>query len=108
MTPDMTVRQVREVKRQARREKGRAEDKAVPQQPEAVEVEAVLPSSPRCFLISSGDFVTSEASSQGSAPLHERVEGGREEEAFPAKDEVPDAEYRELFLLMASNLHAMV
>lgn len=91
VTPDMTVRQVREVKRQARREKGRAEDKAVPQQPEAVEVEAVTDGAAPAAC-----SILAEASSQGSAPLHERVEGGREEEAFPAKDEVPDAEYREL------------
>lgn len=91
VTPDMTVRQVQEVKRQARREKGQAEDRAAPQTPETVEMGAATDGAAPAAC-----GIPAEAPAQERDPLPERAEGGRESEAFPAKDEVPDAEFREL------------
>lgn len=91
VTPDMTVRQVQEVKRQARREKGQAEDRAAPQTPETVEMEAATDGAAPAAC-----GIPAEAPAQERDTLPERAEGGRGAEAFPAKDEVPDAEFREL------------
>lgn len=83
VTPDMSVRQVQEVKRQARREKrkGKAETEMV--------AAAGGEASPACSILT-------EAPAQESDPLPESEYGGNGAEAFPAKNEVPDAEYREL------------
>nr|WP_296439667.1 hypothetical protein [uncultured Acetatifactor sp.] len=83
VTPDMTVRQVREIKRQARREKQKR--KAETETVVAAEGEA-----PEACSISA------EVPVQETDPLTESEEDGNGAEAFPAKDEVPDAEYREL------------
>ena len=81
VTPDMTVRQVREIKRQAKREKQEGKAEEVPAADGAAPTTCSAPA---------------EAPPQESKPLPEEADGSREVEAFPAKDEVPDAEYREL------------